>query len=154
MPIREGEKITYRTLINEGQQDQEEKDIEISEKDSIWVESRHQHMKDIIEKLTADFQKFMDANPNFTKQNDNAASLSAIKDMMAGLPQFQSQKEAYNLHLSMAQESMDRFQKFKLPDVASLEQVRPLKYLAEMLRYFQVLTRRATGSCDRSRRGL
>jgi syntaxin-binding protein 1 len=123
LPIREGDKITYRTTINEGQHDQEIKDMEILEKDRIWVESRHQHMKDIIEKLTADFQKFMDANPNFTKQNDNPASLSAIKDMMAGLPQFQSEKEAYHLHLSMAQESMDRFQKFKLPDVASLEQV-------------------------------
>nr|OQO22060.1 hypothetical protein B0A51_09808 [Rachicladosporium sp. CCFEE 5018] len=123
LPIREGDRITYKTVVNEGQPDQSEKELEISEKDKIWVESRHQHMKDIIEKLTADFQKFMNANPNFTKQDDNPASLGAIKDMLAGLPQFQEMKEAYNLHLSMAQESMNRFQRFKLPDVASVEQV-------------------------------
>jgi hypothetical protein len=43
--------------------------------------------------------------------------------MLAGMPQFQEMKAAYALHLSMAQESMNRFQKFKLPDVASVEQV-------------------------------
>jgi syntaxin-binding protein 1 len=44
--------------------------------------------------------------------------------MLAGMPQFQEMKAAYALHLSMAQESMNRFQKFRLPDVASVEQVR------------------------------
>lgn len=97
--------------------------MEIKESDKIWVENRHRHMKDTIEKLMGDFQRFMDDNPNFTKQGDNPASLGAIKDMLAGMPQFQEMKAAYALHLSMAQESMNRFQKFKLPDVASVEQV-------------------------------
>lgn len=123
LSIKEGDKVTYRTLVNEGQPDQQEKDVEITEKDKIWVENRHRHMKDTIEKLMADFQKFIRDHPNFTNKED-AASLNAIKDMLAGLPQFQELKEAYALHLSMAQESMNRFQKYKLPDLASLEQVR------------------------------
>jgi len=49
--------------------------------------------------------------------------LNAIKDMLAGLPQFQELKEAYSLHLNMAQECMNIFQKHKLPDLASVEQV-------------------------------
>lgn len=122
LPIKEGDKVTYRTLINEGQPDEQEKDVEITDKDKIWVENRHKHMKDTIDKLMGDFQKFMKDNPNFTQGGD-ASSLNTIKDMLAGLPQFQEMKEAYALHLSMAQESMNRFQKFKLPDLASVEQV-------------------------------
>lgn len=127
LPIKEGDKISYKTVINEGQHDQEEKDVEITEKDKIWVENRHRHMKDTIDKLMADFQKFIKDNPNFTKTED-ASSLNAIKDMLAGLPQFQELKEAYALHLSMAQESMNRFQKFKLADLASVEQVSYFQY--------------------------
>ncbi|KAK4986188.1 syntaxin binding protein 1 [Elasticomyces elasticus] len=123
LPIKDGDKTTYRTMVNEGRPDQEEKDVEISEKDRIWVENRHRHMKDTIEKLMGDFQKFIDQNPHFTNTNSgNANSLNAIKDMMAGLPQFQEMKEAYSLHLSMAQECMNIFQRQKLPDLASVEQ--------------------------------
>nr|POE51805.1 protein transport protein sec1 [Quercus suber] len=124
LPIREGDKITYRTILNEGSIAQQEKDIEISEKDKIWIENRHRHMKDTIDRLMADFQRFIKDNPNFTKDSEGGAnSLNAIKDMLAGLPQFQEMKEAYALHLGMSQESMNRFQKFKLLDLASLEQI-------------------------------
>ena len=125
LPIKDGDKIIYRGAVD-SEPGAQEKDKEIKESDRIWVENRHRHMKDTIEKLMGDFQKFMDENPNFTKQGDNPASLGAIKDMLAGMPQFQEMKAAYALHLSMAQESMNRFQKFKLPDVASVEQVRPI----------------------------
>ncbi|KAG8628632.1 hypothetical protein KVT40_002497 [Elsinoe batatas] len=124
LPIRDGDKVTYKTVVNEGRRDQESKDAEISENDKIWVQNRHQHMKDTIEKLMGDFQKFIDSNPHFTKQDsDNANSLNAIKDMLAGLPEFQEMKEAYSLHLSMAQDCMNIFQKNKLPDLASVEQI-------------------------------
>jgi len=124
LPIKEGDKVTYKTVVNEDRPDQEEKEVEISEKDKIWVENRHRHMKDTIEKLMNDFQKFIDQNPHFTNtSNGNASSLNDIKDMLAGLPQFQEMKEAYSLHLSMAQDCMNIFQQHKLPDVASVEQV-------------------------------
>ncbi|KAJ5042361.1 uncharacterized protein L3040_004911 [Drepanopeziza brunnea f. sp. 'multigermtubi'] len=121
LPIKDGEKTFYRTVVNEGTGQAEEKDMEIGEKDKIWVNNRHMHMKDTIEKLMGDFQKFIDDNPNFTNSED-ATSLNAIKDMLAGLPQFQEMKEAYSLHLSMAQECMNIFQQRKLPDIASVEQ--------------------------------
>ncbi|KAF2483183.1 Sec1-like protein [Neohortaea acidophila] len=127
LPIKDGDTVTFRTTINEGQRDQEEKDIPITEKDRIWTENRHRHMKDVIEKLMADFQKFLKDNPNFTTKSGEEAvggrnGLNAIKDMMAGLPQFQELKEAYALHLGMAQESMNRFQRFKLSDISAAEQ--------------------------------
>lgn len=128
LPIKDGDKVTYKTVVDDTNPGEQPRDLEIKETDKIWLENRHRHMKDTIEKLMADFHKFMADNPNFTKSADeNPASLGAIKDMLAGLPQFQEMKEAYALHLSMAQESMNRFQKFKLPDVASVEQVRVLQ---------------------------
>lgn len=127
LPIQDGNKVTYKTIINEGEPDAEEKDMEIGEKDKIWVENRHQHMKDTIDKLMGDFQKFIADNPQFTSQDSQNATgingLNAIKDMIAGLPQFQEMKEAYSLHLTMAQECMNLFQRQKLPDLASVEQV-------------------------------
>jgi syntaxin-binding protein 1 len=121
LPIKDGDKTYYKTVVNSGAADQEEKEMEIGEKDKIWVDNRHRHMKDTIEKLMGDFQKFIDENPHFTNSGD-ATSLNAIKDMLAGLPQFQELKEAYSLHLSMAQECMNIFQHQKLPDIASVEQ--------------------------------
>jgi syntaxin-binding protein 1 len=122
LPIIEGDKVTYKTIVNEGRPNEEEKEMEIGEKDRIWVENRHRHMKDTIEKLMGDFQRFIDENPHFTNADSDTTSLNAIKDMLAGLPQFQELKEAYSLHLSMAQDSMNIFQQHKLGDLASLEQ--------------------------------
>ncbi|POS79305.1 Sec1 family protein [Diaporthe helianthi] len=121
LTIKEGDKVTYHMTINEGQENAEEKDMELQEKDKVWVENRHRHMKDTIDKLMSDFQKFLDANPQFN-EGEQKANLNTIKDMLAGLPQFQEMKEAYSLHLSMAQESMNMFQNHKLPDIASVEQ--------------------------------
>lgn len=43
--------------------------------------------------------------------------------MLAGLPQFQEGKEAFSLHLNMASDAMNVFQKRRLADIASVEQV-------------------------------
>jgi len=121
LDIKDGDKTTYHMTINEGTAEAEDKDMELQEKDKVWVDNRHRHMKDTIDKLMGDFQKFLDKNPHFTNDQDTT-SLNAIKDMLAGLPQFQEMKEAYSLHLTMAQECMNAFQHRKLADVASTEQ--------------------------------
>lgn len=134
LPIKEGDKVTYRVKASEGAEDKQDKDVELSEKDRLWTANRHKHMKDTIDRLMGDFQKFMDENPHFTKQDAGGSnSLNAIKDMLAGLPQFQEMKEAYSLHLSMAQESMNIFQRNKLADLASVEQVSSTQKLREDL---------------------
>ncbi|TVY83797.1 Protein transport protein sec1 [Lachnellula suecica] len=122
LSIKDADKVTYKTLVNEGRPDEQEKDVEIGEKDKIWVENRHRHMKDTIEKIMADFNKFLADNPHFTNSEGDATSLNAIKDMLAGLPQFQEAKELYSLHLSMAQKCMDIFAQHNLPDLAAVEQ--------------------------------
>ncbi|ORY65302.1 Sec1 family superfamily [Pseudomassariella vexata] len=122
LPIKEGDKTTFHMTVNEDSPEAEEKDMELGDKDKVWVDNRHRHMKDTIEKLMGDFQKFLDQNPHFTNKDGDTTSLNAIKDMLAGLPQFQEMKETYSLHLTMAQECMNIFQHHKLPDIASSEQ--------------------------------
>jgi len=121
LPIKDGDKTTFHMIVNEDTPEAEEKDLELSDKDKVWVDNRHRHMKDTIDKLMGDFQKFLDQNPHFRDSN-NATSLNAIKDMMAGLPQFQEMKETYSLHLTMAQESMNIFQNNKLNEMSPVEQ--------------------------------
>ncbi|KJZ80054.1 hypothetical protein HIM_00768 [Hirsutella minnesotensis 3608] len=122
LPIKEGDKVTFHTIINKDTAEEQEKDVELSEKDKIWVDNRHRHMKDTIDKLMGDFRKFIEQNPHFTDENADTTNLNSIRDMLAGLPEFQEMKEAYSLHLTMAQECMNIFQGKKLPDIASLEQ--------------------------------
>jgi syntaxin-binding protein 1 len=122
LPIKEGEKVTYKMVISDGAGQDQEKDMEIGEKDKLWTENRHRHMKDTIGKLEGEFRRFLAENPHFTNTEGDATSVSAIKDMLAGLPQFQELKEAYSLHLTMAQECMNLFKDQNLLEVGLVEQ--------------------------------
>lgn len=122
LPIKDADKVTFHTVINQGTPEAEEKDMELSDKDKVWVDNRHRHMKDTIDKLMEDFRKFMDENPHFTNAEADTTNLNSIRDMLAGLPQFQEMKEAYSLHLTMAQECMNLFEKHRLMDISSIEQ--------------------------------
>ncbi|KAM5450045.1 syntaxin binding protein 1 [Microsporum canis] len=121
LPIKEGDKLTYRTVLNQGQDTEETRDMEITEGDKIWVDSRHLHMKDLLGKLAEDFKKFRAQNPQFA-DSDLPASVNTVKDMLAGLSDFQEGKNAYTLHLNMAQETMRLFQEHNLADIAAVEQ--------------------------------
>ncbi|KAF7558759.1 hypothetical protein G7046_g5396 [Stylonectria norvegica] len=108
LPIKEGDKVTFHTTINQGAPDEQEKDMELGEKDKIWVDNRHRHMKDTIDKLMGDFQKFLQQNPHFTNEEADTTSLNAIRDMLAGLPQFQEMKEAHRLGRADALDGLGR----------------------------------------------
>jgi len=73
------------------------------------------------------------------------ASVNTIKDMLAGLPEFQEGKERFGLHLDMAGKCVKVFQDHKLLDVGSVEQVRR----AEFPR-MQTRANRGLVTCDRS----
>ncbi|KAH1364271.1 hypothetical protein KXV22_005975 [Aspergillus fumigatus] len=121
LPIKDGDKVTYTTVINTGSGGGQKKDMEINEEDNVWVEYRHQHMKDVLENLGRDFAKFREAHPQFAEDNDKV-NVNTIKDMLAGLTEFQKGRDAYTLHLNMAEECMKFFQDHKLLEVSSVEQ--------------------------------
>ncbi|EXJ63474.1 uncharacterized protein A1O5_11523 [Cladophialophora psammophila CBS 110553] len=123
LPIQDDEdKVTYRNVIRRGQPDQEEKDVEITEKDNLWVDHRHMHMKDLLVQLSEQFKKFQAKNPQFADNEGQPASINTIKDMLAGLPEFQEGKEAFSLHIDMAEKCAKIFADHKLLDVVSVEQ--------------------------------
>lgn len=123
LPIRDDEdKITYRNVIRRGQPDEEEKEVEISERDNLWVAHRHMHMKDLLVQLSEEFRKFQAKNPQFADNDGQPASINTIKDMLAGLPEFQEGKEAFSLHIDMAEKCTKIFADHKLLDVVSVEQ--------------------------------
>lgn len=65
LPIEEGDRVIFKGVVNTQESIKESKSVEISEKDNIWVTNRHLHMKDLIDKLVIDFEKFRAANPQF-----------------------------------------------------------------------------------------
>jgi syntaxin-binding protein 1 len=119
LPIRDGTKYTYKFQSAMGAY--EDKTAVLSDADSVWTQVRHMHMREAIDKLMADFNKFLEDNAGF-KGGEGAANLNDMKDMLANLPQYQEQREKFSLHLSMAQECMSIFERDKLPLVANVEQ--------------------------------
>ncbi|CAG8441868.1 14334_t:CDS:10 [Dentiscutata heterogama] len=119
LPIENGQKYSYSYADETGAP--ANKETTLDETDSIWVSIRHKHMKDCIDQLMTDFNKFLVENEGFNDK-DKAANLNDIKKMLATLPQFQTMKEKYAVHLNIAQESMSAFDKERLAEVATVEQ--------------------------------
>lgn len=72
---------------------------------------------------TSEFEWSDPLSSKLTLHNSNdKANVNTIKDMLAGLTEFQEGKNAYTLHLNMAQECMKYFQSRKLLEVSSTEQ--------------------------------
>jgi syntaxin-binding protein 1 len=65
-------------------------------------------------------------------------NVNDLKDMLASLPQFQTQREQFSLHLDMAQECMGLFETRKLNLSANVEQVchNTRAWLMTVLRYW------------------
>jgi hypothetical protein len=57
------------------------------------------------------------------KFRDKAVNLNDMKKMLATLPQFQNMKEKFSVHLSIAQECMSLFERERLAETATIEQV-------------------------------
>ncbi|WVQ84830.1 hypothetical protein IAT38_006987 [Cryptococcus sp. DSM 104549] len=108
----------------------EDKVAELTDSDPVWVSVRHLHMKDAIDTLMTDFGKFAQEHAGF-RGGAGQVNINDLKDMLASLPQFQTQREQFSLHLDMAQECMNLFEKKKLALVANVEQCCATGYTAE-----------------------
>ncbi|POY70532.1 hypothetical protein BMF94_6446 [Rhodotorula taiwanensis] len=116
--IEEGQRYRH-TFINE-QGAEEEQEAILSDQDKVWVEVRHMHMKDALDKLIADFKAY--AGEHGGTFGGAGASINDMKDMLASLPQMREVKEKLSLHLTMAEKCMSLFDKKKLPATANVEQ--------------------------------
>ncbi|EPX73680.1 SNARE binding protein Sec1 [Schizosaccharomyces octosporus yFS286] len=93
----------------------------LSDDDSVYVKIRHMHMRDAIERLMGDFNKFCEENTIFLDKGQ-ATSLNDMRGMLAGLSDFQELRDEYSLHLAMAQECMNLFEKDNLLSIGAVEQ--------------------------------
>ncbi|KDR80628.1 hypothetical protein GALMADRAFT_240971 [Galerina marginata CBS 339.88] len=118
LPIENGTRYSYKFQSSVGAY--EDKVAVLSDADTTWTAVRHLHMREAIDKLMSDFNKFLEENAVF--KGEGAANLNDMKDMLASLPQYQEQREKFSLHLNMAQDCMELFEKQKLSEVASVEQ--------------------------------
>ncbi|CAJ0826375.1 5046_t:CDS:10 [Entrophospora sp. SA101] len=67
LEIENGQKYSYNYVGEDG--NTANKDVVLDENDNLWVEIRHKHMKDCIEKLMKDFNEFLGENAGFTDIN-------------------------------------------------------------------------------------
>lgn len=58
-----------------------------------------------------------------TNRSQGPADLDQMRDIIATLPQFQEQRSKFSVHMNMAQQCMQIFEKRKLPTVGNVEQV-------------------------------
>ncbi|KAI8450531.1 Sec1-like protein [Phakopsora pachyrhizi] len=116
LEIKDGNKYSYTFKDQSG--DSETKEMILGEEDKVWVEVRHMHMKDALDKLIQDFKNYASEHGNLT----NGSSLNDMKDMLASLPHLKESKEKLSLHLSLAETCMELFEKQQLSAVASVEQ--------------------------------
>ena len=79
LPLIEGDKVYYKTSLDQKECSGDMKNIEIGEKDNIWVKNRHLHMKDLLEKLASDFQAFKAKNPQFAERSVIDAAIEGYK---------------------------------------------------------------------------
>ena len=63
LPLENGQKYSYAFTGPDGSP--QTKDTILDESDNIWVEIRHKHMKDCIEKLMTDFNDFVGEHAGF-----------------------------------------------------------------------------------------
>ncbi|CAG8587751.1 3584_t:CDS:10 [Dentiscutata erythropus] len=119
LQIENGRKFTYNYTAQDGST--ATKDAILDESDTIWVDIRHKHMKDCIDQLKGDLNKFLEENSTITNK-DKEANLNDMKKMLATLPQFQDMKDKYSVHLSIAHECMNVFDSERLPEIATIEQ--------------------------------
>ncbi|ORY34634.1 Sec1-like protein [Naematelia encephala] len=118
-------KYTYENTVG----GKEEKIAELTEHDPVWTSVRHLHMKDAIDTLMTNFGKFAQEHAGF--RGGGQVNVNDLKDMLASLPQFQTQREQFSLHLDMAQECMGVFERKKLSLAANVEQCCATGYTPE-----------------------
>ena len=116
LPIEDG--VRYKHSYTNAEGAREETVAELSDEDTIYTAIRHLHIAEAIAYLSREFNAHMGEASQFSDKT----SINGMRDMLASLPHMQSTKEKLSLHLSLAQQCMDRFEKSKLADQAMVEQ--------------------------------
>ncbi len=125
LAIEDGLRYHYRFTNAAGQD--ERKEATLSDEDSVWCAIRHMHIAEAIAKLSEDFKHHAGQQGQYAE----GSSLNDMRDMLASLPHMQEMKEKLSLHLTMAQNCMNIFERTKLASQANVEQCCATRVTAE-----------------------
>ncbi|KAL4402456.1 syntaxin binding protein 1 [Malassezia pachydermatis] len=115
LPMTDGK---YKHTYTNAEGEKEVIEVELNEEDETWTKIRHLHIAEAIEYLTREFQLHMGETAQFS----GTQSIDGMRDMLASLPHMQQTKEKLSVHLSLAQQCMNKFEKSKLAAQAMVEQ--------------------------------
>lgn len=59
------DRLLYSYKLRNAKGTVEDENVELDDSDSIWVDTRHMHMREAIDKLMNDFHKFLQENTSF-----------------------------------------------------------------------------------------
>lgn len=65
LDIENGKSYRYRFASTNTPEAYEERTATLSDNDTLWTQVRHMHMKDAIDKLMSDFNKFLEENAGY-----------------------------------------------------------------------------------------
>lgn len=123
LPLREsGTTYTYGYVGGNGED--AVKDVVLDEEDPLWVQVRHTHIAECINTLIKSFNQFVGDNKAAQRAggSNQVTSLNDMKEMLTAIPQFQDLKAKFSVHISMAQECMNLFEKHRIAASAAVEQ--------------------------------
>lgn len=103
---------------------------ELTDKDNTWVDLRHRHLVIVTQELTDRIRTLKQTNPHFANMQSDV-TVSDVRDMLAGLPEFMKERDSVTLSLDMAMECMNAVEKLSLKEIAELEQTLVLGTTAE-----------------------
>ncbi|KAI3636808.1 hypothetical protein MIR68_005075 [Amoeboaphelidium protococcarum] len=105
------------------QDDGKDKEVLLDENaDQLWAQIRHSHIAECIDIIVGQFNKFLSENKAAKGSGGKANNLKDLKEMMSAIPQFQELKSKFGLHMAMAQECLALFNRYKLEEIAAVEQ--------------------------------
>eukprot|EP00835_Amoeboradix_gromovi_P005630 NODE_549_length_6847_cov_0.284084.p1 type:complete len:562 gc:universal NODE_549_length_6847_cov_0.284084:5032-3347(-) len=105
----------------------QEKEILPDEFDKLWTVLRHKHIAEVSQTITSEFTKFLSENKAASqaagKRDANTeVNINDLKRVLQDLPQYQDLKDKYAVHLTLAQDCMEYFNKRRFSEIAPLEQ--------------------------------
>eukprot|EP01137_Pigoraptor_chileana_P005928 Opistho-2@2973 len=97
------------------------KEVILSEKDTLWPTIRHLHIADTIREVTTGFKQFT-AKSKALKMKGEKITAAELSEALKEMPQHQEEMQKYSLHVNMTEKCMDYYASLFLESVARVEQ--------------------------------
>jgi hypothetical protein len=117
--------LTFKNGVFKFKYGATEKEVVLDDRDQLWPLLRHMHVADAIKWIIENFNAFLAANKATQMAKSGAKNISTLKEMreaMQAMPQYFELLSKYALHLAVAGDCMNAFNKRQMLRIAGLEQ--------------------------------